>query len=171
MAFAGSERWLPAALADRLRTYVEDGGRVASFGADSMRRLARIDGDVATVSGRPRAANVFGERLRPVIRTGAAPLAVQSDELGLFAGGDSFVGEFTLFEPSAALPEGAELLTAAGLEPEEPDLVGYRLGKGLVVRLGTPQWAAQLARDRLGLELPRATVRLWSVLTRGSSGS
>ena len=171
VAFAGSERWLPAALADRLRSYVEDGGRVASFGSDSMRRLARIDGDVATVSGRPRPANVLGERLRPLVRTGAAPLAVQSDELGLFGGGDSFVGEFTLFEPSGGLPEGAELLTAAGLEPEEPDLVGYRLGKGLVVRLGTPQWAAQLARDRLGLELPRATVRLWSVLERGSSGS
>jgi hypothetical protein len=81
------------------------------------------------------------------------------------------VGEFTLFEPSEGLPGDTEPLTAAGREPEEPNLVAYRLEKGLVVRLGTPQWAARLARDRLGLELPRATARLWRLLARGSTGA
>jgi hypothetical protein len=164
VAFAGSARWIPAPLAERLRAYVEDGGRVASFGTDALRRLVRIGEGQAANVGRPRPANVFGERTGPPLRTSPAPLAVESDSLGLFEGGDSFVGEFTLFEPSAGLPEGSELLTAAGRDPEEPNLVGYRLGKGLVIRLGTPQWAAQLGRDRLGLELPRATVRLWRLL-------
>jgi hypothetical protein len=166
VAIGGSAQWIPAPLAGRLRSYVEDGGKLASFGADSLRRTARVDGGAARRNGGPRAANVLGERIRPLLRTSAAPLAVDVDSLGLFAGGDSFVGEFTLFEPSAALPGDAEPLAAAGRDPEEPDLVAYKLGKGLVIRMGTPQWAAQLSRDRLGLELPRATARLWRLLGR-----
>lgn len=166
VAIGGSARWIPGPLAGRLRSYVDEGGKLASFGADSLRRTARIEDGAARRTGAPRAANVLGERIRRLLRTSAAPLAVDVDSLGLFAGGDSFVGEFTLFEPSAGLPAGAEPLTAAGRDPEEPDLVAYKLGKGLVIRMGTPQWAAQLSRDRLGLELPRATTRLWSVLQR-----
>jgi FlgD Ig-like domain len=171
VAFAGSERWLPAPLASKLRRYVEGGGRVASFGSDALRRLARIEDGTARFRGRPRDVNVLGERLQPLLRTGAAPLSVEVDELGLFEAGDSFVGDFTLFEPSGGLPGESQPLTAAGREPDAPDLVAYRLEDGLVVRLGTPQWAARLARDRLGLELPRATVRLWRLLARGSTGS
>ena len=166
VALAGSERWVPGPLATGLRRYVEGGGKVASFGADALRRTASVTETAARLTGGTRATNVLGERTRPLLRTSAAPLAVDTDSLGLFEGGDSFVGEFTLFEPTGGLPGDADPLAAAGREPDEPDLVAYRLGKGLVVRLGTPQWAAQLSRDRLGLELPRATKRLWSLLQR-----
>jgi hypothetical protein len=162
VALAGSERWLPVPLDDKLPGYVKEGGFVAVFGSDSLRRLARVTRDEARRSATLRNGNVLGERVKPLLRTSAAPLAVESDSLGLFEGGDSFVGEFTAFEPTAGSP--GEPLTAAGRDPDEPDLVAYKLGDGLVVRLGTPQWAAQLARDRLGLELPRATRRLWRLL-------
>ena len=36
--FAGSVRWVTRPLSRRLRKYVTDGGRVALFGGDSMRR-------------------------------------------------------------------------------------------------------------------------------------
>jgi hypothetical protein len=164
VALAGSEHWLPVPLDDKLPQYVKDGGFVAVFGSDSLRRLARVSGDEARRSATLRTGNVLGERVKPLLRTTEAPLVVDTDSLGLFEGSDNFVGEFTAFEPSAGTPAGPDLLTAAGRDPDEPALVAYKLGKGLVVRMGTPQWAAQLSRDRLGLELPRATQRLWSLL-------
>src|SRR4051812_13408386 len=38
VVFAGSERWLTSGLQRALRTYVDDGGRVVSFGQDAFRR-------------------------------------------------------------------------------------------------------------------------------------
>ena len=44
VAFAGSELWLPDELLKRLRDYVADGGRLASFGAESFRRADHPEG-------------------------------------------------------------------------------------------------------------------------------
>jgi hypothetical protein len=164
VAFAGSARWLERGLARRLRRYVEAGGRVASFGADAFRRTVRLRGGRAIVEGPPRPVNVFGERTMDLLRTSAAPLVVDEDGLGLFGDADRFVGEFTLFERSAEMPPRTEPLTAAGRDPGEPAFVAYRLGKGLVIRAGTPQWAAELSPGRLGVEVPRATRRIWRLL-------
>ena len=167
VAFAGSARWLPDSLGRRLRRYVEGGGRVASFGADAFRRPVRLRRGRATTTGPPRAANVFGERTGDLLRTSAAPLVVERDDFGLFSAADRFVGEFTLFERSAGMPPRTEPLTAAGRDPGEPAFVAYRLRRGIVVRAGTPQWGAELAPGRLGLEVPRATRRIWRLLARG----
>ena len=43
-AFAGSALWLPEPLLRRLRSEVDDGLRVASFGADAFRRSVRLAG-------------------------------------------------------------------------------------------------------------------------------
>ena len=40
--FIGSERWITRTLGSRLRRYVNDGGNVAMFGGDSMRRGVRL---------------------------------------------------------------------------------------------------------------------------------
>ena len=111
--------------------------------------------------------DVFGERTKPTHRTSPAPLVVGRDGLRLFAGGDRFVGEFTRFEPSAGLGRNARLETSAGRDPDAPAFVGYRLGRGTVVRVGTPGWTRALAPSALGEEVPRATVRIWRLL-RGS---
>jgi hypothetical protein len=168
VAFAGSARWVAGNLSGRLRKYVEGGGRLASFGADAFRRPVELSRRGARRSGQPRPENAFGEAVRPLLRTSPAPLAIERDELGLFEGGDRFVGEFTLFERSGSLP--ADALTAAGRDPGEPAFVGYRQGRGVVIRAGTPQWAAELSEERLGVELPRATRRIWRLLARGSGG-
>ena len=42
VVLAGSLRWVPRTLARRLRRYVEDGGRLASFGTESLRRGVRV---------------------------------------------------------------------------------------------------------------------------------
>jgi hypothetical protein len=171
VAFAGSARWLSYELGRRLRLYVEDGGRVASFGVDAFRRPARVGRLRATTMGGPRPANVFGERTRDLLQTSGAPLVVERDDLHLFSAADRFVGEFTLFERSAGLPQGVDPITAAGRDPGEPAFVAYRLGHGIVIRSGTPQWGAELAPGRLGVEVPRATRRIWRLLARGRGSS
>ena len=78
-AIAGSALWLPASLEGRLRDYVDGGGRLAWFGADALRRTARLDGGTLADPSPPRPENVFGERTG-LVRTGMAPLSVSQDD-------------------------------------------------------------------------------------------
>jgi N,N-dimethylformamidase beta subunit-like protein/flagellar hook capping protein FlgD len=165
VALAGSERWLTPELGRRLRRYVADGGRVVSFGADALRREVRLGADSLRDSSPPRPENVLGERTGE-LRTTPAPLVVADDGLGVFEGLDRFVGNFSVFELSKGLPRGGRALTSAGRDPGEPAFVAYELGKGLVVRTGTPQWASQLSEGGLDVEVPRATRRIWGLLGR-----
>jgi hypothetical protein len=168
VAFAGTELWLPEQLMRRLREYVADGGRVAAFGADSFKRTIKLRGDSASDPSRPRRENAFGERTE-LLRTSLAPLQVFEDGLGLFEGVSSFVGEFTQFEVSRKLPEGARRITAAGRDGDQPAFLAIRLGDGIVLRAGTPQWARELEESALSLELPQVTKRIWRMLSSGGS--
>jgi hypothetical protein len=145
---------------------------VASFGADAFRRPVPLGpGRSAGPSPAPRPENAFGERTKRLLRTDPAPLVLEGeDQLGLFGADDRFIGEFSVFEPSAGLPSDTEPLTAAGRDPGEPAFVAYRLGKGLVLRAGTPQWAAELSEGRLSVEVPRAMTRIWRLLA-GAAGT
>jgi hypothetical protein len=166
-AFAGSALWLPEPLLRRLRDEVEDGLRLASFGADAMRRSVTLRGDrLLDPSGRRR-VDAFGERTA-LLRTSSAPLAVFEDGLGLFRDLDAFVGDFTVFEESEGTPSGARELAAAGRDPRTPAFVAFALGGGMVIRSGTPQWARELEEDRLSEEVPTVTNRIWLLLRRGA---
>ena len=100
VAFAGAALWLPPDLLQRLRRYVDGGGRLASFGADAFRRGVHLGRDAIGPAARPAPANVFGERTA-LLHTGEAPLSVFQDDLGLFDGLTGLIGDFTLFERSA----------------------------------------------------------------------
>jgi FlgD Ig-like domain len=166
-AFAGSALWLPQPLMRRLRDEVQDGLRVASFGADAMRRTVKLRGDrLVDPSGRRR-VDAFGER-SALLRTSTAPMAVFEDGLGLFRDLDAFFGEFTVFEESQGTPTGARDLTTAGRDPRNPAFVAFALGGGMVIRSGTPQWARELEEDRLSEEVPAVTNRIWLLLRRGA---
>jgi hypothetical protein len=162
VVFPGSERWLPRRLQDALTAYVRGGGRVATFGDDAFKRTVRLGAASLRDPSPPAARNAFGETTS-VERAAAAPLLVEEDRLGLF-GGDGLAGEFTLFERSRGLGPDQRLLTSAGREAGERDLVAYRLGKGTVFRSGTPQWAGRLGADPAVAD---ATIRLWRLLSRG----
>ena len=161
--FAGSALWLPQALGGRLRRYVDGGGRVASFGADAFRRDVALGRDTFGPASPPRRANVFGERTA-LLRTGAAPLAVFEDALGLFDGLSGLIGDFTLFERSVSLPPDTRLVVSAGREADQPAFTAFRLGEGLVLRTGTPQWSRELEEAQLSVEVPRVTRRIWALL-------
>jgi hypothetical protein len=167
LALAGSALWLPEPLMRRLRDEVEDGLRVASFGADALRRTVRLERDrLVDPSGRRR-VNAFGEGTG-LLRTTSAPLTVFEDGLGLFEDLDAFFGDFTVFDESDGLPTESRRIAMAGRDPRRPAFVAFGLGGGLVIRSGTPQWATELEEQRLGEEVPLVTNRIWRLLAQGA---
>ena len=160
--FAGSELWLTEAVDRRLRDYVDGGGRVASFGTDAFRRTVQVSAARLSDPSPRQDANVFGEQTEPA-SSEAAPLVVHRDTGGIFAGSDGYVGLFTRFEQQRAIVSGTEAITAAGRDPDHPAFVAYRLGRGTVVRVGTPQWAAAIEDDS---EVAAATRATWNLLSR-----
>jgi hypothetical protein len=166
VALVGSALWLPDSLMRRLRTEVEDGLRVASFGADALRRTVRLEGDRLTDPSARRRVDAFGEGTA-LLRTSSAPLTVFEDGLGLFEDLDEFFGDFTVFEESSGLPSESRRIATAGRDPRRPAFVAFGLGGGLVIRSGTPQWARELEEERLGAEVPLVTNRIWRLLGQG----
>ncbi|HWK27791.1 MAG TPA: N,N-dimethylformamidase beta subunit family domain-containing protein [Solirubrobacter sp.] len=162
--FAGSERWITRTLSRRLRKYASDGGRVAMFGGDSMRRGVRLrvfaSDDAGTLlrPTQPSATDVFGARIAK-LRTLTTPATLSQFEgdasYGLMEGATD-LPDFTQLEESA-LPEAKDVLAAVGqpLTPEEeasekdvrplrPALTAVRVGKGTVIRVGLPEWPQRL---------------------------
>jgi len=172
---AGSVRWVPRPLARRLRKYVEDGGRLASFGTESLRRGVRVGSNRLTQPTQPTPTDPFGARLEPLgnPRTeddGRTPLPLtalaEEPALGLLTGTDGTLPAFGRLEESAARPDNrrAKVLTALGQDvsdterskaeaegelPREalPALTATRLGKGVVIRVGLTEWAQRAGSD------------------------
>jgi hypothetical protein len=161
--FAGDETWLTSKVDLALRSYVENGGRVASFGTDAFRRGVGLAGNQLINPTAPERVNVFGEEVAQA-RIQQAPMVVNQDSLGLFAGvSGGLLGSFNQFEQSQRLVGGAQILSSAGRDPKHPAFIAYRLGKGIVVRAGSSEWASGLAGD---VELTDVTRRVWSLLSR-----
>lgn len=163
VVFAGTERWFTEPLDSRLRDYVEGGGRVASFGTDAFRRTVALTPAALSDPSPPQSSNALGEQTASADSAAAPLVANPGDPLGLFSGTDGFFGLFTRFEQSQGRVSGAELAASAGRDPDHPAFVAYRLGQGLVVRVGTPQWSTSLASDT---EVGNVTKSLWSLLSR-----
>jgi hypothetical protein len=168
---AGAERWVTRPLARRLRAYVLEGGRLAAFGADSLRRGVVLRADAAGATGelvrptQPTPVDPFGARLAPLRRTGQPATLTLLDgdpAFGLLTGILSLAG-FSELEESGPPTSGEKLLAgvgqdvtdaerataaAAGRAPREPRpaLTAVGLGKGLVIRVGLPQWTEELGR-------------------------
>jgi hypothetical protein len=187
---AGPLRWVPRALARRLRRYVEDGGRLASFGTDSLRRAVHLGADRLTRATQPTPTDPFGARLEPLsrLRTGEdgrpLPLSVLAEDarLGLLTGTDGVLDAFGRLEESQERPETrrAKVLVALGQDVTDaeraaseakgelprkplPALTATRLGKGIVVRVGLTEWAERVGQDR---EVAQITRNIVDVLRR-----
>jgi len=167
---AGPEMWVTRTLARRLRRYVLDGGRVASFGADTLRSGVTLrtrqadDAGVLTRPTQPTSTDPFGARLAK-LRTLSQPadlIQFEGDNQALMTGVQSLPG-FTKLEESLPVTGERTQLTAVGqqLTPEEtneaeqsgkparelrPALSLVRIGSkgGFVIRVGLPEWYAKL---------------------------
>lgn len=158
---AGDERWVPPEMGRALRGYVERGGTVVSLGTDSLRRGVQLGRRELSSPTGLRPETIFGEDPES-LESLLAPLVATRDELGLFTGTDGVVGLFTRFE-QADPAEGAELVVNAGRDPARPAFAAYRVGRGLFIRVGTPQWSRSL---RSRPEVAGVMRRIWDRLER-----
>jgi hypothetical protein len=159
---AGDERWLPPAVGRELRAYVERGGTVVSLGTDSLRRGVELGRDALGAPSAPRPATIFGEDTRP-LESLLAPLVSTQDDLGLFTGTDGVIGLFRRFEQTERPARGGRLLVNAGRDQEKPAFAAYRFGRGLFMRVGTPEWSRALAGRP---EVAAVMRRIWTRLER-----
>jgi hypothetical protein len=171
---AGAQRWVSRGYARRLRRYVVDGGRLASFGTDSLRRGVTIVRNAARTAGQlvrptqPSPQDPFGTRFEPLRRT-EAPVTLSliggDAGAGLLEGFDGALEGFTVLEESRPPAAGkGELQAALGVEtappeetegvPEElpppamPALASTEFGDGVMIRVGLPEWTQRLDEDR-----------------------
>jgi hypothetical protein len=167
----GPLRWVPRSLAQRLRAYVEDGGTVASFGDDTLRRGVEVAQTRLVRPLPPTPDDPFGARMLPVRRLGAdaPPLQPVADDgdTGLLTGIDELSGFGVLeeSEPSdrvqvalAAVDEEAIASAEEAGEPlpeTHPALTLATLGRGRVIRVGLPEWGVRLQTDPQVRQLTR----------------
>jgi hypothetical protein len=168
---AGPLHWVTRALAKRLRRYVTDGGRLAYLGPDTLRRGVTLSlrdaGDAGTLRRPtlPTATDALGAQIER-LRTPTPPatlIQISGDpSYGLMTGVPNGLTGFSQLEESAnELPPHAKLLAGVGqaltdAETTEaqrtgkparelrPALSAIQLGKGLVIRVGLPQWTQKL---------------------------
>jgi hypothetical protein len=170
---AGAERWIPRGYARRLRDYVTDGGRLASIGVDSLRRGVTLRANGDRSAGRllrptqPALTDPFGTRFQPLRRPSSpVTLTLIGGEAGygLLEGFDGTLPGFNALEESDA-PENGRVLAALGVEtapeatgevPEElpesakPAVVATQIGKGVMIRVGLPEWTHRLGDRQVG---------------------
>jgi N,N-dimethylformamidase beta subunit-like protein/flagellar hook capping protein FlgD len=164
---AGAERWIPRSYARRLRDYVQDGGRVASIGIESLRRGVTLRANADRSAGRllrptqASATDPFGTRFQEPRRTDApATLTVIDGDPGyaLLEGFDGTLEGFNVLEESDP-PESdrGRVLAALGVEtatseevpdelpePARPAVIATQLGDGVMIRVGLPEWSQRL---------------------------
>jgi hypothetical protein len=171
---AGAQRWVGRRYARRLRRYVVEGGRLASFGTESLRRGVTIVRNEEQSAGelvrptQPSAQDPFGTRFEP-LRRAEDPVTLSliggDAGAGLLEGFDGALEGFTVLEESRPPAAGrGELQAALGVEtappeetegvPEElpppamPALASTELGEGVMIRVGLPEWTQRLDEDR-----------------------
>jgi hypothetical protein len=176
----GSERWIPRSYARRLRDYVDEGGRVAGIGVESLRRGVALRAGPDRSVGKllrptqPTVTDPFGARFQPVRRSGAlVTLTLLDGDPGyaLLEGFDGTLEGFSAREETDPVDEG--VLAALGVEsapedddqaltPPRPSITATEFGKGVMIRVGLPDWAQHLD-DR---QVAQITLNIADILRR-----
>jgi hypothetical protein len=159
IVLAGDTRWLDPSLGARLRRYVERGGRVFSLGTDSLRREVRVRGGRLERPTGQSAFDVFGARLDPIERK-PIDLLAGDDGIGLFRGGDGAFSGFRAYERTRDPGKGARIVSAAQDPEGRRVIVAIRLGKGLVIRTGLPEFEQRM----VDANVAALTRRAWEIL-------
>lgn len=161
VVLAGSERWLPGSLGSALRAYVEHGGRVLSLGIDSLRRGVTLAGGEASDPTSARSTDVLGARPGAIVTHNGDLITVLKDDLGIFSGTSGALRGYRAYEPFASVAPPAQESSEAGTSTGAPSIVGYQLGRGIVVDIGLPGFGSSLARN---IDAQELVSRLWTVL-------
>ena len=159
---AGDERWVPASLATALRSYVTAGGHVLSLGIDALRRGVTVGRTNATQPTAPRPTDIFGVRVGALSSTGGAFILAGHDGLGLFRNTSGAFRAFRSFQAFNGVTAPATLASSAGTTSASAAIIGVRLGRGVVIEMGIPGFAAALRHSSDAQEI---LGRMWAVLT------
>jgi flagellar hook assembly protein FlgD len=162
-------RWLPRALQQRLRRYVRAGGRVASFGVDSLRRQVSLTGRGRMVDPTPPATtDVFGVRVRRVVRLPKPTNLVEaSDNIDFFGGTPGAFGPFSVIEETElTAAEAAASAVTENPQTGRPVIAAQREGKGLVLRFGAPELPSHLGARANDPNTVALLDRTWTLLSR-----
>jgi hypothetical protein len=160
---AGHARWLDGRVARALRSFVRGGGNVLSVGTQSLRRSVTLTpGGRAVTPTLPTQRDLFGARLRPIVREPVTLVNV-ADEIDLFAGTAGQFGGIDAFEQTLDVrgADGAIAAAAATQDGARRVIVASRLGQGLVIRPGLPDFSASLQDNA---ELAELLDRIWTLL-------
>ncbi|HEX5194517.1 MAG TPA: hypothetical protein VFW09_17105 [Solirubrobacteraceae bacterium] len=163
VVLAGDERWLPQSLGSSLSSYVQQGGRVLSLGIGSLQRTVTVQGGQALDPSRAHRVDFLDARPEPVKRTHGQLLLVQRDKLGLFRAGATALSGYPTYQPFGPMQPPARLLSSAGVSNRSPAVIGYGLGRGIVIDVGLPGFASSLAHE---VEAKELLGRAWSLLSR-----
>jgi flagellar hook assembly protein FlgD len=161
--FAGTERWLPAGTGAALSTWVEQGGRVVSFGIDALQRTVTLGGGAANDPSGPRSIDFLLARPEGIEATGGSLLLVQRNHQGLFSAGAQELTGFRRFQTFGPVQAPARLLTSVGISAQSPAVIGYKLGRGAVVDVGLPGFGTAVAHNVTAQDL---LARAWRLLLR-----
>ncbi len=163
---AGDERWITARLADQMRSFVREGGVLASLGTDSLMRSVEISPRTGRLHAPTRRApaDLFGSRILPIVnRPVTLTNLTLSAAVPLFVGTDGEFTGYTRYEPTTSLGTRLRLATDAVDERGRIVIVAARYGRGLVIRVGLPDFSSKLLTDRDSAQLYE---RIWTLLSR-----
>jgi hypothetical protein len=159
-------RWLPRALQQRLRRFVRDGGSLATFGIDSLRRQVSISPRRRLIDPTPAATtDLFGARLhQPEQLDPPSNVIVKNDDIQFFAGTAGSFGPFSAIQEADSL--GSEPVASAVTEEPPaslPVIAASRLGRGLVFRFPLPELPAKAASG--DPDIDALLNRTWTLLS------
>jgi flagellar hook assembly protein FlgD len=164
---AGDETWLPTATQRSLVRFVRAGGKLATFGTDSLRRQVTLTKTQITRPTQPDATDAFGATLRPLAKRPGTTLTIFNDDINLFAGdvygGTGVFSGYDSYEETASVGAGAKVVASAVTDDGKKVIVAEQLGQGLVIRFGLPQLPQRLSTPGNETELVRRT---WTLLSR-----
>ena len=160
-------RWLPRSLQQRLRRFVRDGGSLATFGIDSLRRQVTMSPNGRLVAPTPPATtDLLGAKLHePETLPAPSNVVVKNDEIQFFEGTAGAFGPFTSIQEADSLG-GEPLASAVTEDPPStlPTIAASRLGKGLVMRFPLPELPAKAAGG--DAQTTALLNRTWTLLSR-----
>lgn len=161
----GPALWLTPTLESSLRGYVQRGGVLVSLGTGSLRRNADDVRGMLVRPSPPAADDAFGSRLAPIqSRARLRLLAFPDDPIGLWKGSDGLVRGFDRYELTTGVSSGAKLVSGGGTREDRPVIAGLRVGRGIVIRTGLPDWNLALDDNTSAAQLQR---RMWRILVTG----
>ena len=134
------------------------------------RRLVEPLTDPKLHTARDAVVRAFGDLYRgqpgtrgTLVKHSSDLMLVIRDRLGIFSRTPGAFSGFSSYQPITSVPAPPRVLSEAGVSSTAPSIVGYKLGRGVVVDVALAGFSSSLAHNVDAQELLKST---WAVLAR-----